>query len=107
MAADADDLPPFLKLNQADMSAWREHPVTRDFLGWLEWEEGRGREATIALIREKRYDEAQRLVGRIETIDSIRVFAHRTDAPAAQPDEVFIDPAMRRSLLERKRPHDL
>ena len=97
------ETPAFLALSAEEMSSWKDAPITKLYLEWLEWEEGRCREAIVDAVAGDHDAHARILVGALKTLRNVKsaVFI-----PAALPEveeDDYIDPATRPSILKGKK----
>jgi hypothetical protein len=93
--------PAFLVASQEDVKAWRTSTITQAFLDWIDWEASKAKDAIATHVMEGRQGSARVLAGRLSALGEI---ARCCEVPAELPEvkeEVFHDPAERRSQTHR------
>lgn len=92
----------FLALTPEELGSWREQPVTRAFLEWVDIEIERGKDSLADMVFKNLIDQSRVKVGTLFALYNIRSAAYRP-APMPEPEEEqFIDPATRPSTLRDK-----
>jgi regulatory protein YycH of two-component signal transduction system YycFG len=90
-----------LNLSAGELQAWREIPLTRAFLAWLEESIASYQRAIPKYIVRNKLDEAKAASGALEGYEEIlAALTEESAKPIEEVEEVFIDPASRPSTRE-------
>lgn len=89
-----DSKPTFLDYQHADHASALGIKYVADLVEWLRWEVSRGNDASVALIRQRRNEEAYYAAAKAEALSEILLVLSSVEQPETSQEDDFRDPAL-------------
>lgn len=86
----------FNDYTEADLLRWREVPMNKEMVTWLEGARSDLQAEALGYAERGTYNEAHQAIGGARALEAVLLSLRRRDpeAPVADPDDDFNDPAM-------------